>query len=195
MISGRDARAIQRGLLVIGIGWLLLHAPAAFDRVTSAFSTLNARRALIARTRADIAQRARYAQSLAALQRSVDSAVTLVLPDTLAADAGRSLLDSVQVILDAHEVRVEEVSEISDTTQHRIVARTSARCVFESDLDEIIATLRELDGDGVTSLLSLRITAPERAEQEPSTEVLRVEATVAAWYRRTSVRASRRRPT
>ena len=186
MISTRDRRAIVIGAATIGVAWLTTRALPLYERFADRFAELQLRRGLVQRATEDISNRPRYILATRALRASIDSASKSILADTSAADAEQSLLDAIDGVLAEHEVRVLVLEPSLDDHRAGLMSRVSVRIVLESDLDGTVVALHDIESDAASQLVALRITSPEGTDSEPQTEVLHVEATVAAWFRTTS---------
>jgi hypothetical protein len=183
MISRRDRRAVLLGVVAIAVAAIGKHAKPTYEDYTQRLTALRLRRELLSRTQDDVRNRSQLEQTATQLQRSLDSLSRRLLRDTVAADAEESLIESVDARLSEHEVRVVELAPALDDQRAGSLARVSVRLTVESDLEGIVDALLGVEADSSASLVSIRIMAPETMGTEPPVEVLRAEATIAAWYR------------
>jgi hypothetical protein len=155
--------------------WMLQSSRLAID-------TLQARRALLAQTVADL-------NSLPALEDSakVMTQAAIALAPRLLTGAGDGerlavLQGRLNVIAVRHQLRLERVDPVPDSTVAGNLSRVTVDATFEGDVRGLVALMSALSTD-VTAMAPtrLRVVAGDPSSPRRLPESLRIEVRLTAW--------------
>jgi len=183
-MTPRDRRALLWGGAVILTAVLGLRVlPQLVTGAATARRDLQARAALLARARAELAALPALRDSAAVLTRALVAAAPHVLDGPTPEEAGTDLMARLQHAAGRAPARVERMDPLPDSTSAGRLGRARARAVLETDVRGLVALLREVEaGDARLDIAHLAVTTTDLATPERRPEVLRVEIEVAGWF-------------
>ena len=183
-MTARDRRAlILGGVVLLGTVLLVRVLPWGVRRVLGAEAGLRERAALLARSRADLADAAMLRDSAAELGQALVGLAPKILSGNSGAEAIADLSGRLNLVFSGHQAKLERVDPVPDSTAAGRLRRVMLRAAFECDVRGLAGVLEALAlGKVVLPLRELRVTAVDVGSPGKVPEVLRVEMTVTGWY-------------
>jgi hypothetical protein len=171
------------GLAVAGAVLVLRILPWGVRRVVTDERDLRQRAALLANTRAQLAQVDVLGDSTAQLTRALGTVAPKLLSGNTPAEAGADLAGRLNLIATRRQVKLERQDQRPDSGAAGWLRRMVVRVTVESDIRGIAGLLRALaSGDAALSVEQLRIVAADPGAPNTSPEILKGELTVTGWY-------------
>ncbi len=183
-MTPRDRRALAIGGSILVLAILVLRVlPSSVRRALAAERELDERATLLAHARADLAEAVVLGDSAAQLTRALAGLAPKLLVGDTRAEAGADFAGRLSLLAARHQVKLERVDQLADSTAAGRLRRIAVRVALESDIRGISGLLQALaSGDAALSVEALRIVAPDPGSASAGVEVLKGEVTVVAWY-------------
>jgi len=180
----RDRRAVMVGCALIVVAVLVLRViPWSVRSALAAETGLRERAALLARARIDLADAALLRDSATQLGQALIGLAPKILSGNSIAEAVSDLSGRVNLAASGHQVKLERVEPVADSTVAGRLHRVALRASFECDVRGLAGILQALGyGKAALSVRELRVTAVDAGSGDKTPELLRVEMTVAGWF-------------
>ena len=183
-MTKRDRRALQLGgAVVFGAVLLLRILPWGVRTAFGAEADLRERAALVARTRADLADMSILRDSAVQLGRALVGLAPKILGGKTAAEAVADLSGRVNLAASEHHAKLERVDPVADSTATGRLRRVALRAAFECDVRGLIGVLRALESEkAALAVRELRVTAVDVGSADKGPEVLKVDLMITGWF-------------
>ncbi len=183
-MTPRDRRALLVGGAVAAVAWLGLRGvPAAVREIQARRSELAAKRALLARIRAEIREGATLTDSVPALERQVVALAPKILTGQREAEALTDLTGRVSTAASAHKVKLVRTVPVPDSARAGHLRRVAVRASLEGDTEGTLGTVGQLArGSAVLSISDVVIAAGDPGPPPTAPEVLQSELVLRGWY-------------
>jgi hypothetical protein len=183
-VTERDRRALlMGGAVVLGAVFLLRVLPWGVRSALGAEAGLRERAALLARTRADLADASTLRDSAVEVGRALVGLAPRILSGKTVAEAVADLSGRVNLAASEHQAKLERVDPVADSTAAGRLRRVALRAAFECDVRGLIGVLQALEfGKTALGVRELRVTAVDVGSADKSPEVLKVEMMVTGWF-------------
>ena len=183
-MTARDRRALVIGGGVVLAAFLLLRVlPWTVRSALAAKVGLRQRAALLARTRADLAEASGLRDSAVALGQALVGLAPKILSGNSVAEAVADLSGRVNLAASRNQAKLERLDPVTDSTVAGRLHRVALRAAFECDIRGLVGVLQALTfGKAALAVRELRVTAVDAGSTDKNPEVLRVDMTVAGWF-------------
>jgi hypothetical protein len=183
-MTARDRRAlVLGGGVVLGAVCLLRVLPWTVRSALAAEANLREQAAVLARARADLADAAVLRDSAVELSHALVGLAPKILSGNTAPDAVADLSGRMNLAASGHQVRLERLDPVPDSTVAGQLHRATLRATLECDVRGLVGLLQALaSAKTVVAVRELRVTAVDVASPDKTPEVLRAELTVSGWF-------------
>ena len=169
--------------MVFGAVFLLRVLPWGVRSALGAEAGLRERAAVLARTRADLADASILRDSAVDLGRALIGLAPKILSGKTAAEAVADLSGRVNLAASEHWARLERVDPVADLTAAGRLRRVVLRATLECDVRGLIGVLQALEfGKAALGVRELRVTAVDVGSADKSPEVLKVDMMITGWF-------------
>lgn len=184
MLLPRDRRALQWGAAAIILAILGFRVvPGAVAEGRRYLERLGARRELLARGRADLADLPQLEAAAPALTARVAAMASRVLASGSDAEATATLAATLAQLAAVARLAPGQVAPLPDSASAGDLRRVSAHLSLEGDIQGLAEFLDRLGRHPIPIVPTrLRVMAPDPRGVAPGPERLRVELEVHAWY-------------
>jgi len=184
MLAPRDRRALHWGAAAIILAVLASRVvPDAVTEGRRYLERLGARRELLARGRADLANLPQLEAAAPALTARVAAMASRVFASGSDAEATATLAATLTQLAAAARLAPGQVAPLPDSAVAGDLRRVSVHLSLEGDIQGLVELLDRLGRYPIPIVpCRLRVMAPDPRGQVPGPERLRVELEVQAWY-------------
>ena len=192
-MTGRDRKALLLGGSVVLTAVLLLRVlPWSVRSVLVAEAELRDRAALLARTRADLAEGAVLRDSAVTLGQALVGLAPKLLSGNTAAEAMADLSGRLNLGASRSQAKLARVDQVADSAVAGRLRRVRLRATLEADVHGVTGVLRAVEfNEAALAVNELRIVATDPISADHGPEVLRFEVTVTGWFLEGRERGSR----
>jgi hypothetical protein len=121
--------------------------------------------------------------SAAFLRQQLERLARIIIPAQSDDQAWEELTAKIGAIARRHEVRIQRVEPLPDSTRIGFLRRITLRAELESDMRGLAEFLGSLDRDSLMiGLSALHVTAPDPQSAPIAPELLRSELRISGWY-------------
>jgi hypothetical protein len=183
-VTGRDRRVLLAGGSIVAAAILVLRVlPWGVRRAIAAERGLREQAALLAHTRADLAQAPILGDSAAQLTRALAGLAPKLLTGDTRAEAAADLAGRLNLVAARQQVKLERVDQLPDSQRAGRLRRLGVRINVESDIRGITGLLDGLArGDAALSIDALRVVAADPGAAGSGPEILKGEIIVSGWF-------------
>ena len=183
-MTGRDRQALLLGGYVVLTAVLLLRVlPWSVRRVLAAEAALRDRAALLARTRADLAEGSVLRDSAATLGQALVGLAPKLLSGNTAAEAMADLSGKLNLGASRSQAKLARVDQVADSAVAGRLRRVRLRATLEADVRGVTGAVRAVEfNEAALSVSELRIVPTDPTSADRAPEVLRLEVTVTGWF-------------
>jgi type II secretion system (T2SS) protein M len=180
----RDRKALLVGGSVVVTAILLLRVlPWGVRRVLTTERDLRERTALLARTRADLAEAVSLRDSAATVGQALVRLAPKLLSGNTAAEAMADLAGRLNLGASRSQAKLARVDQMPDSAAAGRLRRVRVRATLESDVRGVTGVLRAVEfNEAALSVSEMRIVATNPAAADQASEVLLLEVTVTGWF-------------
>ena len=183
-MTARDRQALLLGGSVVLTAVLLLRVvPWSVRRMLAAEAGLRDGAALLARTRAALAEGGVLRDSARTLGQALVGLAPKLLSGHTVADATADLSGRLNLAASRSQATLARVDQVPDSAVAGRLRRVRLRATLESDVRGVLGVLRAVEfNEAAFAVHELRIVATDPISADRRPEVLRFEVTVTGWF-------------